>query len=412
MKSTYGMASQISAERQDQHQKGSSRRAEYSAFQVHTRKRLAIIWTHFGPYHLARIRALDPHFDVKAIELASNQRLYRWGRSEPVDSVTTLYAGDSEDQNTILVAIRLWREMTLLRPEVILVPGYASVPALCAAVWGQVHGAKTVLMSESNFDDRRRSRLGEAVKRILIAHLFDCGIVGGERAASYLQRLGMREDKIARKYDVVDNEYFASRVAKCRLEADTPEFGRESEYFLFVGRLAPEKNISTLLDAFGEYRASGGTWKLVIVGDGPLNGALRSQADAHILSGDVVFAGQKSVRELPSLYAFAGCFVLPSISEPWGLVVNEAMASGLPVIVSSRCGCVDDLVEDGRNGFVVESGSVPSIATAFTRMSTMSSVERASMAKRSEEIIANYSPEYWAKEISWLVSSVGRENPA
>jgi glycosyltransferase involved in cell wall biosynthesis len=125
----------------------------------------------------------------------------------------------------------------------------------------------------------------------------------------------------------------------------------------------------------------------------------------------VVFTGLKNVHELPQLYAFAGCFVLPSLSEPWGLVVNEAMASGLPVIVSSRCGCVDDLVDDGSNGFIVESGSASSIAAALACMSKLSLEERAKMAERSQAIIEDYSPERWASEVRRIVSAVRKDNP-
>jgi glycosyltransferase involved in cell wall biosynthesis len=265
-------------------------------------------------------------------------------------------------------------------------------------------------MSDSNSDDYRRNVLGEAAKRVFVKTLFDGGFAGGKRAASYLQHLGMPSNRIVQGYDVVDNEYFSSRVARSWCETDIS--GDASPYFLFVGRLAPEKNVSTLLDAFGIYLDSGGKWNLVIAGDGPLNNALREQADAHIRSGAVAFAGHKNIHELASLYASASCFVLPSLREPWGLVVNEAMASALPVIVSSRCGCADDLVEDGSNGFVIDSSTASSIAAALTRMSTLDSETRAMMGKRSQSIIADYSPERWAREVQRIVSAVGKDNPA
>jgi glycosyltransferase involved in cell wall biosynthesis len=104
--------------------------------------------------------------------------------------------------------------------------------------------------------------------------------------------------------------------------------------------------------------------------------------------------------------------VLPSLREPWGLVVNEAMASALPVIVSSRCGCVDDLVEDGSNGFVVDSSTASSIAAALTRMSNLDSETRVKMGERSQSIIAGYSPERWAREVHRIVGAVGKDNSA
>jgi glycosyltransferase involved in cell wall biosynthesis len=372
------------------------------------REKLAIIWTHFGPYHMARIQALKIYFDVRAIELASDQRLYRWSSEETDTSVHTLTSGDWEDQNKVLVTVKVWRELNRARPGILLVHGYSSITALCAAAWGRTHGAKTILMSESNFDDHRRHRLAEAIKRTIIALLFDAGIVGGKRAAAYLERLGMSAERIARAYDVVDNEYFSSRAAQCRREAEDSESSTKAPYFVYVGRLAPEKNISALLEAFGQYRDAGGTWSLVIVGDGPLNESLREQARILIESGAVVFTGRKNVHELPFFYAFAGCFVLPSVREPWGLVVNEAMASGLPVIVSSRCGCADDLVADGSNGFIIDSTRISGIVEALTRMSNLSAADRSRMGELSMRIIADYAPEIWASEVNRIASVVGK----
>jgi 1,2-diacylglycerol 3-alpha-glucosyltransferase len=373
-------------------------------------RRLAIIWTNFGPYHLARILALKNDFDVQPIELANYQRLYRWDKENSEVPIHTLRDGAWEDQSQLGVALDIWRKLNTLRPSAILVPGYATLPALCAALWGRMHGIATIVMCESNFDDHRRRFAVEAVKRFLVTLLFDGGIVGGKRAASYLQLLGIPADRIARCYDVVDNEYFSSRAEECRRESDNFRNGASSPYFLYVGRLAPEKNVKTLLDAFAQYLDSGGTWRLVIAGDGPLNVALREQAEAQICSGAVVFAGQKNIHELPALYAFAGCFVLPSLSEPWGLVVNEAMASGLPVIVSSRCGCVDDLVEDGSNGFIIDSSSASSIAAGLARMSKLALEERLKMGERSQTIISDYSPERWAREVQWIVGTIGKDD--
>ncbi len=362
-------------------------------------ERVAVIWTSFGPYHLARIQAMKACFDVRAIELASDERLYRWWRGAPDASSYTLTQGAWEDQGKIVVTGKLWRLLDNLQPTVILVPGYASLPALCAAAWGRIHGAKTILMSESNYEDHPRGVLSELLKRTLVTLLFNGGVAGGRRAASYLRRLGVPQEKIASAYDVVDNRYFASQAARHR--DDAGESGR-LPYFLFVGRLAPEKNISILLQAHVQYLASGGIWPLVIVGDGPLREQLHEQARTQIQSGKVIFAGHKNIHELPGFYAFAGCFVLPSIREPWGLVVNEAMASGLPIIASSRCGCCDDLVENGVNGFVIDPRNPSALAAVLERVSGMPKEERMRMAARSLAIIHGYSPERWASEIQRL----------
>jgi 1,2-diacylglycerol 3-alpha-glucosyltransferase len=362
-------------------------------------ERLALIWTNFGPYHMARIRAVKPFFDVKAIELTSNERLYHWWRGEPDASIHTVVQGAWEEHNGLVLARKLWRLLNQLRPTVILVPGYANLPALCAAAWGRYRGAKTILMSESNYDDHPRRIIPESLKRILVMLLFDGAIVGGKRAASYLRRLGVAKEKIVDGYDVVDNHFFFSQAAHHRSQTNQSD---QRPYFLFVGRLAPEKNVSTLICSHARYLEAGGSWPLVIVGDGPLREQLSRQAMDQVQKGMVVFAGHRNTPDLPEFYAFAGCFVLPSTREPWGLVVNEAMASGLPVIVSSRCGCVSDLVDDGSNGLIVDPENPSNLAAALQRVAALSKERRMQMGARSLEIIGDYSLERWASGIQRL----------
>ncbi len=261
---------------------------------------------------MARIRALTAYFEVTAIELTSFERMYRWPRKDHDGSVQTLRHGTWEDQNQLLVAIVLWKKLNAIKPQIVLVPGYATLPAVCAAVWGRVHAAETVLMSESNFADHPRSALGETVKKVLLNLLFTSAVVGGRRASSYLHLLGMAGRRIGNKYDVVDNEYFSVRAAQLHSCSGERHRILPSPFFLYVGRLAPEKNITVLLSAFTRYRVCGGTWPLVIVGDGPLASHLREEAEKHDVHGAITFVGHKSIEDLPLFYADAGCFVLPS----------------------------------------------------------------------------------------------------
>jgi glycosyltransferase involved in cell wall biosynthesis len=368
---------------------------------VGIRQRLVIVWPSFGPYHLARIQSLTAHFDVHAVELAGSQRLYRWAenKSSLGWSIHTLREGAWEDQNSLAVAVRLWRKLNDLRPDLLLVPGYANAPALSAALWGKTHASRTLLMSESNQDDYRRKWWVELGKRALVTCLFDGAVVGGKRAKHYLASLGLAGLNVATGYDVVDNHFFSERTGLIRISGSGREGALTAPYFLYVGRLAPEKNVCSLIQAFGAYRKAGGVWNLMLVGDGPLAADLRSRAAGLACSGAICFAGHKTAAELARYYAYATCFVLPSRREPWGLVVNEAMAAGLPVIVSSRCGCADDLVEPGANGFLIDPEDTDALGRCMREISTMSASALGSMGARSREIIAKYSPAYFASEI-------------
>jgi glycosyltransferase involved in cell wall biosynthesis len=202
----------------------------------------------------------------------------------------------------------------------------------------------------------------------------------------------------------VDNRYLKETVNILRLENASPR-GLPEQYFLYVGRLSGEKNVDGLLTEWTRYREQGGAWSLVIVGAGPETGPLKAIASASVFAKDIYFAGHRTFRELPSFYALAECFVLPSTREPWGLVVNEAMASGLPVLVSSRCGCAEDLVESGKNGFVFDPSKEGALATLLTRMESLEPSALNRMRIRSLEIIENYTPEAFGEQVASIAAA-------
>jgi glycosyltransferase involved in cell wall biosynthesis len=105
----------------------------------------------------------------------------------------------------------------------------------------------------------------------------------------------------------------------------------------------------------------------------------------------VTFAGHKSYDEIPSYYSSAKALILPSRSETWGLVVNEAMAAGLPVIVSQRCGCADDLVTEGDNGWVFDPDAPTALTNILLKLDRLSDEQVRRMGDRSRAIIENWS---------------------
>jgi 1,2-diacylglycerol 3-alpha-glucosyltransferase len=367
---------------------------------------IALIWIDWYAYHHARLRALtnDPRIGagVTGIEMVGKTGVHKGlvfrEAAEPALPLDTLLPSSNWTLSTqARLAVAVWKKLGRLNPRTVFVPGYYTAPAFAAALWAKLHGRKTVLMTESTQHDLRRSGWKEAVKSFLIRHLFDFAIAGGKPHVRYLLALGFSEERIARNYDVVDNAFFSEKAAACRQER--VQDGSESPYFLYIGRLAPEKNIGGLIEAYAIYRMVGGSWPLVIVGSGPLEKQLQAQAAQTAYAQDIRFEGMKSSRELPEYYAFAGCFVLPSTREPWGLVVNEAMASGLPAIVSNRCGCVEDLVEEGNNGFLFDPAVPAQLASRLMTISSLPREERERMGRRSVEIVARYSPARWAEEV-------------
>ena len=196
--------------------------------------------------------------------------------------------------------------------------------------------------------------------------------------------LGMPRERIFLGYDAVDNDYFTKGAATARIaEREARKRGELSEvriryalparYFLASARLIEKKNLPRLIDAYARYRslARNEPWDLVLLGDGPLRPALCSQLHALGLDASVHLPGFIQYEELPVYYGLAETFVHASTTEQWGLVVNEAMASGLPVLVSNRCGCASDLVKEGENGIIFDPYKTDVIAWVMLGVAKM-----------------------------------------
>lgn len=374
--------------------------------------RVAVIWLDWYPYHVARFRGLEstPALTghVVGIELISGVGVHaglKFRESLPDDlAVETLMPGTAwREASKFTLARKLWRRLSELDPEIVLVPGYYTLPAVAAAVWARVHGAASVLMTESTAGDHARSPWKERIKSIGIRALFNWAVAGGKAHVDYLLQLGFPKNQIAGFYDVVDNDLFHEGTRALRLESTSI---RPQKYFLYVGRLSEEKNVAGLLRSWIAYRGSGGSWPLVLVGDGPEAPALRTAAADSPYNAGVVFAGLKSSRELLPFYAFAGCFVLPSTREPWGLVVNEAMAASLPVLVSSRCGCAPDLVTPGFNGYTFEPTDTPALAALMHSMERLPEEQQAQMGEASSAVIRNFSPARFGQSVAAIADAL------
>ena len=380
---------------------------------------LAVIWIDWYAYHVARLRALAVHpllrNRVTGIELVGGAGVHgkMVFRAEERDGlpITTLLPGSNwAEAGQRRLARLVWNKLNQLKPAAVLVPGYYTLPAISAMLWARLHGKRAILMSESTRGDHPRKRLTEAVKGAFLTRAFHAVITGGKRQAAYMKELGFCDANMAGLYDVVGNEYFAEQADYCRERTSREQWKLPERYFVYVGRLAPEKNIGALIAAFAQYRRSGGLLSLVLVGDGPEASALRQQAVSLGVADHVVFAGLKDTREIGPYYAFAEWFILPSWLDPWGLVVNEAMAAGLPVLVSDRCGCSDDLVEEGQNGFTFNPAQPDTLLRLLLRTSELSTARRHAMAQRSRDIIARYSPHLWAEEVIRIAGITNRSN--
>jgi glycosyltransferase involved in cell wall biosynthesis len=250
-------------------------------------------------------------------------------------------------------------------------------------------------MSESTAYDAERSWVRERVKRRVVG-LHQAALVGGTPHAKYLQELGFAKERIFRGYDVVENEYFAkeARAARENEEEMRASYRLPKQYMLASARFLPKKNLSGLLRAYAAYHkkmVGKGELDLVILGNGPLREKIEATRAEYELEEHVHFPGFKQYDDLPVYYGLAEFFVHASTTEQWGLVVNEAMAAGLPVLVSNRCGCARDLVKEGENGYTFDPKDSDQLADLLAKMTRLSQRD-SHMGRASRQVIGKWGP--------------------
>ena len=293
-------------------------------------------------------------------------------------------------------------------PDVLCVIGYSAPEMRFAARWGKQRGKLVVMMGDTYREERPRRWWRETVKRAVVRRDYDAAFVAGPRSAEYAISLGVPPECVAVGIDVIDNAHVACLAGSARNREVSlrEQLGLPARFFLYVGRLSPEKNLAFLLGAYHSYRERAGSdaWDLVLVGSGPEEHGLRGATKRAGTPG-LHWPGFKQMDELAAYYALADCFVLPSLREGWSLVVNEAMACGLPVLASYTCGCVaEGLVQPGRNGLIFSPYDADALAADMALLSS-GSLDLGGMGRASLEIIAGFTPETWAHDLLSLINT-------
>jgi len=371
---------------------------------------VAVVFHHIGPYHHARLNAAADRLSVTGIEWSA-KGYDAWGAAAtPAQYAKLSLFPEATDHYSDKIELRSAFSSALEQtsPDVVAVNGWNNFGSPIAANCCLHRGIPMVVMSESSRQDERRTWWKEAIKRRIVG-LYSAALVGGQRHVEYLLELGMARERVFTGYDVVDNDYFRQRTAEIR----SSEFeirnkrGLPKNYFLASARFIEKKNLPGLIGAYAEYRqksqtARTATWDLVLLGDGPLRGTLNSQLSTLNLNQHVHLRGFESYDELPIYYGLANAFVHASMTEQWGLVVNEAIASGLPVIVSNRCGCAPELVSD--NGSTFDPTNEHELTARLLEMSSLSDQERKHLGGNSYRIAANFAPERFGEGLERAAS--------
>jgi 1,2-diacylglycerol 3-alpha-glucosyltransferase len=378
---------------------------------------IVIMWPSFGPYHISRLQAAIEFLSTKGIRgiglaTASSSETYQWEAVRGTTRIELRVAFPHHSYFKILpseMKQAIYCILDEINPKAVVISGYSLLDSRCAVAWCLSRKRLAVLMSESKADDSPRNPIKEFFKRHLISK-FNAAICGGTLHQRYLEQLGMPPRCIFQKYDVVDNKYFeleaARHKANLSLSQELPGLNDQRPYFLASSRFVKRKNLSQLLRAYKIYRSfQPDGWRLIIMGSGEEETNLKQIVLEEAIP-DIVFPGFRQIKELPAYYAHAGTFIHPALYEQWGLVVNEAMACGLPILSAASVGCAYDLIKEGENGFKFNPNDVTEIAQIMERIAS-DSTDRELMGHRSKEIISDWTPQHFAKNL-WKAIVAGQ----
>jgi glycosyltransferase involved in cell wall biosynthesis len=281
--------------------------------------------------------------------------------------------------------------------DLVVMPGYHRVEYWAMLAVCILLRRKRAVFCDSTSIDRPKVAWRELAKRWFFGWCngFFCY---GSRSKQYIMSYGVSESKIAYRCQAaaLPHGYGADKVLShyqwnWHARADEPRF-------LYVGRLSIEKGLQDLFAAFCIIHKKFPKARLELVGAGPLAETLKRRAADIGMTHAISFPGSKSLDEIAALFQTCTAVVLPSHSEPWGLVINEALSYGCPVVVSSACGCLPDLVLDGVTGYSFEVGNVDALANALDSVRHLSN-NRQAVARQCLEVVSDYTPERAATQI-------------
>ena len=376
-------------------------------------KLVAIQFARFGPYHLARIESavkalVETNWDVIGLETAGTDATYAWKEETGQQSWKRHTVFPNEEWESIpptRTRIGMTNALDSLKPDAVCISGWGSTDARACLDWCKRNNAQAIMMSETREADSQRRWWKEWFKRRLVKQC-DAALVGGKSHRDYLIKLGLPKDRIQTGYDVVNNHFFSEAAHQFR-EADAELTIRP--YFLASNRFIERKNLDRLIQAYAKALAESpdtSKWDLCLLGDGPLMASLIDCCDQLGLPVSenapweetqsekpcVFFPGFRQIEELPRFYAHAGCFVHPALEEPWGLVLNEAMACGLPILSSDNVGAAEELVDGVINGWTFDPIFTAEISSHLVAVSNLGHSELAKMSKSSSAILEERYP--------------------
>jgi glycosyltransferase involved in cell wall biosynthesis len=359
---------------------------------------IAIVHTDFRLYWPARLRALNAFLTkrgvrLSVVEVSGKGSPYSFADSSGSQaglSWTQLF-GDRrmEDIEPAEALGAVIAKLDELDPDAVISGPIAFPSGAASTRWCSGKRRPQVVFDDARLDDVPRPGYVDWIKRQVYSQIDAMVIPAPSHDATY-RYFGFGSDRLFYGVNAVDNRFFTTPDVS--VASPLPEAVMRGPFLLCVGRQIPKKNWLRLLEAFNNIaaRPEAIDWSLVFIGDGPDHEELVRLAGG-LAGSRIHFLPFSTQAELTHCYRTAAALILPSLhGETWGLVVNEAMAAGLPVLVSSSCGSAEVLVSEGVNGFVYDPERIGDIERALQAFIRLSPAEREMMGEASHRIIAGW----------------------
>ncbi|TET73477.1 MAG: glycosyltransferase [Candidatus Aminicenantes bacterium] len=352
-----------------------------------------------APYKSLLFNALEKSMggDFKVIYFGETDRNRQWRvvKKELKFPFEVMFEGKTDEASSTKVAAETYRRLNCYDPQVVIIGGYNYFAYWAALIWARTKKRKVIVIIESHYLDKPRYILKEKVKRLFVSNC-NAALVDGTRHRDYTISLGLKSESIFIKkgtgpvdvsfYQRAVSRYKNNKIDLCK------KLGIPCNNFIFIGRFSPEKNIISLLRVYKKIKDEVGKgWGLILLGNGLQRKKIEDFINENAVK-DILLPGFKQKEEIPFFYVISDVLILPSVSEPWGLVVAEAMASNLPVLVSNRCGCYPDIVYDGINGFSFDPFNDDQLFELMNNV-TRGEYNLEDMGKASLQIIKDHTPE-------------------
>jgi len=358
--------------------------------------KVVALHTDFRIYWPARLKQLAVDLSQRGdelfvIEIAGKGSPYSFAekqsRSDNLNWACIFPNEKIEDINPCLAKKEIFKLLDEINPDVVLAGAIAFPSGASAVDWTKRNNKAVVIFDDSKLEDVPRSFIVNKVKKLIYSNV-DAIFCPSPDWNDTFNYWGFKNESIFYGVDVVDNQFWGILDEKDSLNPNLP-----ANYILCVGRQIECKNFTAVIEVFNEIKQEENNIDLVFVGDGEMNSQLREIAND---SDKIHFLPFQTPNKLRYIYHHASALILSSLSETWGLVVNEAMATGLPIIISDECGCSKILVQEGENGYHFNPTDKNELFDKMKLFLNLTDLERFEMSNKSIINISQWGLERFA----------------